>query len=258
MPSPFPGMDPYLEARGHWETLHAWLVPACAENLNPRLPREYIAQPHSRITLVSLDEPAVQRLPDVLVGRRENGPSHRPDPGASAIATLEASPIRLVKHETEVAERWIEIFHLPEMELVTAIEILSPTNKVGSGRSDYLRKRNALIDRPVNLVEIDLLLGGRRMPIEGQFPPGDYSVIVARSARRPDAEAYAWTLRQPLPPVPIPLRAPDPDVILDLAEVFRVCYDRGEYTRIMRYGTPLPASFPISAQDRAWAESVGR
>jgi hypothetical protein len=180
-------MDPYLEARGQWETLHAWLVPACAENLNPRLPGNYIAQPH-----------------------------------------FEAALIRLMKHESEVAERWIEILHLPEMELVTAIEILSPTNKVGSGRTDYLRKRIALIDQPVNLVEIDLLLSGRRMPAEGQFPPGDY---------------YA--------------RAPDPDVALDLAEVFRVCYDRGEYARILRYGTPLPANFPISPQDRAWAESVG-
>jgi hypothetical protein len=96
------------------------------------------------------------------------------------------------------------------------------------------------------------------MPAEGQFPPGDYYAIVARAGRRPDAEAYAWTLRQPLPAVPIPLRAPDPDVALDLAEVFRVCYDRGEYARILRYGTPLPANFPIAVQDRAWAESVGQ
>ncbi|HZW34817.1 MAG TPA: DUF4058 family protein [Isosphaeraceae bacterium] len=258
MPSPFPGMDPYLEATGLWESFHTVLITACAGSLNRRLPEPYFAQVETRIELVGFDEPSAQRLPDVAVVRGDSEPSPRPGTGASGIATLEPTTIPLARQEVEVRDRWIEILHLPEMELVTVIEILSPTNKIGSGRSDYLRKRTALIDRPVNLVEIDLLLGGKRMPMARLLPPGDCFAIVARIELRPDAQVYAWTLRQPLPPVPIPLRAPDPDVNLDLAEAFAMAYDLGGYARVLRYGTPLPASFPINPEDRAWAESLGR
>jgi hypothetical protein len=142
------------------------------------------------------------------------------------------------------------------MELVTVIEILSPSNKGGSGRSEYLAKRDALIDQPVNLVEIDLILSGARMPMSGKTPPDGSVAIVARSERRPNAEVYAWPLRQPLPVMPIPLRQPDPDAALDLAAGFQMTYDRGGYARIMRYRHPLPPSLPISAEDRAWAERL--
>jgi hypothetical protein len=251
-------MDPYLEAGGLWESFHTVLMTACAGTLNRQLPEPYFAQVETRIELLSVDEPSFQRLPDVMVGWRATEPSPQPAAGVPGIATLEPTTIPLARQEVEVRDRWIEILHLPEMELVTAIEILSPANKMGPGRSDYLVKRNALVDRPVHLVEIDLLPGGKRMPMARPLPPGDCFAIVARIERRPDAQVYAWTLRQVLPPVPIPLRAPDPDVHLNLAEVVAMAYDLGGYARVLRYGTPLPASFPISAEDRAWAESVGR
>jgi hypothetical protein len=250
-------MDPYLEARGLWESFHTVLITACAGNLNSRLPEPYFAQVETRIELVSFDEPSSQRLPDVMVGRRDFQPASCPAAEVTGIATLEPTTIPLARQEVEARDRWIEILHLPEMELVTAIEILSPTNKVGLGRNDYLRKRNALIDQPVNLVEIDLLLGGKRMPMAKPLPPGDGFAIVARVELRPDAQVYAWTLREPWRGVPIPLRAPDPDVNLDLAEACAMAYNLGGYARVLRYGTPLPANFPISPQDRAWAESVG-
>src|SRR5262249_24586200 len=146
--------------------------------------------------LVSFDDSASQRLPDVLVGKPDKGQRSHMGSDETGVATIEAAIVRLAKHEDEVGERWIEILHLPDMQLVTAIEILSPTNKIGSGRSDYLKKRNAFIDQPVNFVEIDLLLGGRRMPTECGLPPGDYYEIVARAEGRPDARVFAWTLRQ--------------------------------------------------------------
>jgi hypothetical protein len=158
----------------------------------------------------------------------------------------------------ENRERWIEILHLPEMELVTAIEILMSLHKSGSARSDYLKKRAGLLARPVNLVEIDMLLAGERIPMADRLPPGDYYAIVARAERRPDAEVYGWRLQQPLPILPIPLRKPDPDAVLNLAEVFVLAYDRGAYDRVLRCDRPLPASFPISPEDRAWAEGIGR
>jgi hypothetical protein len=249
-------MDPYLEAQGRWPGFHNALIVHCSELLNRDLPEHYVAQTDERIAMVSFDMPVGDRIPDVLIGRDENGTAAPRSAAPAGVGTLEPTTMQLVKRTVEVRETWIEIYHLPEMELVTVIEILSPTNKGGSGRSDYLAKRDALIDRAVNLIEIDLLLSGRRMPLSGRLPPGDYVAIVARSERRPDAEVYSWPLRQPLPALPIPLRAPDPDVRLNLTEAFQMTYDRGGYTRVMRYGRVLPASLPISPEDRAWAEKV--
>ncbi|MBX6316783.1 MAG: DUF4058 family protein, partial [Isosphaeraceae bacterium] len=140
--------------------------------------------------------------------------------------------------------------------LVTVIEVLSPTNKTGSGREEYLEKRRELIDRPVNLVELDLLLGGRRLPMAEPLPPGDYYALVSRAERRPQAEVYAWTIRQPLPTIPIPLRPPDPDVPLDLAAIFATAYERGRYARSLDYGAPL--TVPLAETDRLWAEGLAR
>jgi hypothetical protein len=103
---------------------------------------------------------------------------------------------------------------------------------------------------------MDLMLRGARMPMQRRLPKGDCYVIVARTESRPDAEVYTWSLRHPLPTLPIPLREPDPDVGLNLAEVFTMAYDLGGYARAIRYGAPFPANFPISPEDRTWAESV--
>jgi hypothetical protein len=248
-------MDPYLEAQGRWPGFHTALITHCNDLLNGELPEPYVAQVDARIVLVSFDPPASNRIPDILIGRDDDAPAAPRQAVAGAVGTLEPTTLQLLSHPIEVREAWIEIFHLPEMELVTVIEILSPSNKGGSGRIDYIAKRDALINQPVNLVEIDLLLSGTRMPMRGPMPPGESVAIIARAERRPDAEVYAWSLRQPLPVLPIPLRVPDSDVSLDLAEAFRMTYNRGGYSRVMRYGRPLPSSFPMSAEDRAWAEN---
>jgi hypothetical protein len=251
-------LDPYLEAQGRWPGFRNLLIAACNELLNRDLPEAYVGQVDARIALVSFDDEPSRRVPDIMIGREEGRPTRRAGDAHAATATLEPVTMRLLKNEVEVREAWIDIFHLPEMELVTSIKILSPSNKGGTGRADYIAKRNALIDRPVNLVEIDLLLSGSRMPIsKGTLRREDYVAIVARAERRPQADVYTWPLRHPLPVLPIPLRAPDPDVTLDLGEAFRMTYDRGGYPRVMRYGRPLPESLPISPEDRAWAVGLG-
>ena len=77
---------------------------------------------------------------------------------------------------------------------------------------EYLDKRDQYIDLPVNLVELDLLVGGRRLPMKKPMPSGDYYALVARAQRRPDCDVYAWSIRQPLPTIPIPLKGLDFDV----------------------------------------------
>ena len=113
----------------------------------------------------------------------------------------------------ELRITWVEIRALPELELVTAIEVLSPINKSRQGRQTYLEKRDERHASRVNLVEIDLLLGGAPLPMKQRIEPGVYYAIIARGARLPGAEVYRWTVRDPLPYLPIPLRAPDPDIL---------------------------------------------
>ena len=185
--------------------LPRWSGHALREAINQRLPEGYVAQIETRVALVSFDLPGAQRIPDVLVGRQPDAPrfSSSSSGEAAGVATIEPRTIPLAAGEVEVRERWIEISSLPELELVTVIEILSPSNKSGSGRNEYLQKRGALIDQPVNLVEIDLLLGGRPMPMGRNLTAGHYHAIVARC--REPAGCPGLRLDDPA------LSSPDPD-----------------------------------------------
>src|SRR5262249_9140656 len=103
--------------------------------------------------------------------------------------------------------------------LVTAIEILSPTNKRGDGRDEYAVKRQALLAGPAPLAEIDLLRAGDRFPVDRPLPSVPYFVFVSRADRRPPVGIWPVALSAPLPAVPIPLDLGDPDVMLDLQAV---------------------------------------
>ena len=113
-----------------------------------------------------------------------------------------------------------------------------------------------MIRQKVHLIEFDFLLGGSRLPMDQELPPGDYYAMVARAERRPDCDVYAWTIRDRLPAIPIPLLAPDPDVALDLGGVFATAYERGRYGRLIDYSKPL--TLVRKREDRAWAEGIAR
>jgi hypothetical protein len=105
------------------------------------------------------------------------------------------------------------------------------------------------------LVEIDLLLGGAPLPMKRRIEPGGYYAIGARGARLPLAEVYRWTVREPLPRLPIPLREPDPDILIDLAALVNRVYDLGRYARTLRHARPLTEAISLTPEDRAWVES---
>ena len=260
MPNPFPGMDPYLEDPAFWRDFHGRFIYAVSEQLLDRLPAEYDAAVDEQVRLVEAPaegegpEPVVKEiLPDVAVTRRP-APGGGP-PNGGGVATLEPVTI-VVPVEQEVRDRWIEIRHRPDNSLVTVIEVLSPTNKTGDGRGEYLAKRRGVLRQKVNLVELDLLLGGRRVEDRERLPPGDYYAIVSRAIQPRTREVYAWGVRRALPTLPVPLRPRDTDVPLDLAVAFATAYDRGRYARRLRYGQPPPG--PLGEADRAWAQGLVR
>jgi len=156
----------------------------------------------------------------------------------------------------EVIEHRIEIRRRPDRFLVAVIELLSPSNKEPPGDRLYSRKRLELIHQAVHLVELDFLIGGKRLAMEDELPTGHYYALVSRAERRPLSDGYAWSIRDPLPTIPIPLLAPDPDVPLDLAATFATVFQRGRYDRSIDYRAPL--DLPLGAADRAWAEELAR
>lgn len=261
MAGPFPGMDPYLEYQAAWPDFQGRLIAAICNELGARLPDAYVARVDERIEIATAEsDPPSSFRPDVLLGRFEGGAKSPAVASARATsATLEPTLVEILDRDPEELRiTWVEIRALPKLELVTAVEVLSPINKSSQGRRAYLDKRDKLHASRVNLVEIDLLLDGAPLPMKQRIEPGAYSAIVARGTRLPVAEVYRWTIRDPLPSLPIPLREPDPDILIDLGALVTRVYDLGRYARTLRRGIPLPETSPLTPEDRAWAAAVSR
>jgi hypothetical protein len=143
---------------------------------------------------------------------------------------------------------FLEIWKGRARAVVTVIELLCPANK-GRYHEQYLLKRRMVLTSSAELVEVDLLRGGQPMPTPGR-PECDYSVLVSRAAERPRTEFWPISLRESLPVVPIPLRAPDPDVTLNLQALLHKVYDTGHYARYIYDKPPQPSLTP---DNDAWA-----
>lgn len=239
MPSPFPGMDPYLEDRLLWPDLHQRLIAYISESLQPQVRPKYIARITERIELASIQK---GYIPDVLIVQ----PPRNLVPAISGTGVMVADePLTFTFLEEERRVPAIEIIYRETGDVVTVIEVLSPSNKMGEGRTQYLQKQNDLLTSQVNLVEIDLLSAeptptlARTMVIDK--PPGwRYVVSVNRSHQRYRLEVYAFGLKERLPRCRIPLRAADPDVTLDLPAVFARCYEVGGYDLLIDYQQEPP------------------
>jgi len=253
MPSPFPGMDPFLENPAYWLDFHSRFVNCWCEAIADVLPPNYEASLGERVYLVEHD-PEARKLgfPNVAVSRAEPCAPAEATPG-SGVATLEPVTIPLTILEGP-RESYIEILHRPDRALVTSLELLSPANKEQPGRTEYLAKRRALLYQQVHVVELDLLVGGRRLPLERPLPPADYYYLVSRVEERPNCQVYYWGLRQLLASLPVPLRMPDPDVWIDLAAVFATAYERGRFGRRIDYRAPVPIS--CRDEDNAWIRAT--
>lgn len=253
MPSPFPGVDPFLEAQGYWPDFHATFLNYWREAIGDRLPDVYDVRVEERVKLVDAEaEESYLIRPDIAILRSR---SPRPDASAGGASVLDPETIPTVILD-EQRDVFLKIIHRPDKKLVTVLELLSPTNKVGPGYHDYLTRRNAVLRQEVHLVELDLLTAGQRVPMRRALPPGDFFAIIARWEQRPDCQVYSWTLRHGSPRIPIPLRAPDPDLTIDLGEVYATAFDRGRYARSVDYRGAL--ELPIPEDERAWAEGLAR
>jgi hypothetical protein len=256
MPSPFPGVDPYLESQGFWPDFHARFITYWADLLGELLPDAYEARIDERVNLVEVrPRPHRRRIePDVAVTRRGEEPGVAVLPAPASTPTLEAVTVPLLIEEEE-SETYIQILHRPDRSLIAVLELLSPANKEDPGLSAYRTKRNALVRHLVHLIEVDFLRGGQRPRLGESYPAGDYYALIARAEQRPNASVSTWGIRQPLPPLPIPLLGSDPAVWVDLASVYNTTYDRGRYARSIDYSIAPTA---VAEADLPWAVQVAQ
>jgi hypothetical protein len=240
MKSPFPGMDPYIEAHGLWGDFHYDLISEIKRALAVVLPERYFVRIGERSYIVLAYE--------------KGKADHLPIPDVVAEAQSSADPVEMLAFVVErFRENFIEIFETSEGErLVTCIEVLSPSNKRPNteGWDLYLRKRQALLLGAANFVEIDLLRGGRRMPMLTPWPSSPCYLLICRRRRAPYCTAWPAGFRERLPVIPVPLDDPDPDVMLDLQPMIEAVYVRSRYARSINYSKALTP--PLAAEDTEW------
>jgi hypothetical protein len=253
-------MDPYIEASGLWEDFHDDLIGEIKRGLEPALPERYFVQIKERsyVVLAGTDEKEEHPfVPDVSLTTPQPREPSLSGGGKTAVAEATETTAEEVTMRAFVATRFqesfIEIYDPePELRLVTCIEVLSPSNKRRGteGWELYLRKRQALLLGSANLVEIDLLRGGQRLPMLDPWPNSPYYLLVCRQSHAPYCRVSLAHFRKPLPTIPVPLRDPDPDIPLALQPMIEAIYARSRYQRRIDYSRPLTP--PLGAEDAAW------
>lgn len=252
--NPFPGMNPYLEDPALWGDVHHTLISVLRRQLNRVLPEGYAALIQERV-YVERDGVRQGYLPDVAVSTRRGQP--HPSSGGAAIAD---APVHIEILTEPLREPFIEIYSIRHKgrQLVSVIEILSPTNKTpnSTGRRLYLRKQRDLLRSQTHLIEVDLLHAGAHTA----FPPAemlrrvrpswDYLVCLHRAGWG-GAEAGVWfiDLPQPLPRIAIPLLPSDPDVEVHLQAALDETYLEGQYHQVIDYAAECPAPLPSAVRE---------
>ena len=197
MPSPFPGMDPYLEDEQLWPVFQHQLV-MCLYQILLAGPGRPLPGP---------------RRPAPL--RHRTGPVH--------LGGARGAPRRL--HRDPPAQR------RPARHAGRGGQ---PGQQDDAARAAGLPdKRREGQDASANLVEIDLVLQGQptlEYSRDG-LPDWDYAVTVTRSTQPERYEIYTATLQKRLPRFRLPLAADDRDTVLDLHTAFTRCYDQGGFAR---------------------------
>jgi hypothetical protein len=226
-------MDPFIEGE-EWKDFHHSILSAIRDVLNPLVLPKYVVRIEESVYLFDEDTPRERTFiePDVaIIDRGGHSQLQSPRSGNLALKPIPHT-VPLPQH---VRQAYLVISDRRHRDVVTAIEVLSPWNKTGRGREHYLNKREGILATPANLVEIDLLRRGERLPTVEPLTPADYYVFVCRPEKLPIADVFAWQLLDRLPEIGIPLASGDADVALDLQAVFATVYDLAAYQFSLDY-----------------------
>ncbi|MGL6075855.1 MAG: DUF4058 family protein [Fimbriiglobus sp.] len=247
MPSPFPGMDPYLELPSLWTSIHTRLLVGISNYLKPQMPKGFRVDVEQYVRLELRDDFSSYK-PDLSVrvtdSKNDTQPRREYQPG---------STIKLTRPKRSQRKRFVKVVDLSNNSIVTVIEVLSYSDK--STREDgrrYRLKRVEFMESGLNFVEIDLLRAGRR-PIK-KPEVRDYYALVSRSTEYPKAEIWDLSILEPLPVIPIPVSPLLPEPVLDLQAVLAKLDDEGGYSESFNYR--IPPKPALRADDVEWATKL--
>jgi Protein of unknown function (DUF4058) len=253
MPSPFPGMNPYLEDPNLWPSFHTKLIVDIANAIAPSLRPKYYVDVETRTYLDEDNTELLVGIPDALVLANAHPP-------AEPLFTSEVSTVVRAKPTTvrlpmpmEIRERYLEVREVGSDAVITVIEVLSPKNKrLGAGQTAYQKKRNLVLGSLSHLIEIDLLRGGAPMSMIGAPTQTHYRVLVSEAPKRSRADLYAFNLQDPIPAFPLPLKPDDAELVVDLQAIVSRVYELGSYDMRINYQQPAPPP-TLSDRDQQWA-----
>jgi hypothetical protein len=239
-------MDPYLEYPGLWPDVHHNLITNSRALLSAELRPKYVVRIEERTYIA--DEPDTAFNPRLRVSDVEG--AGRPGSGVARFS--------FTLFEEEIHEAFLKIIDRESRDVVTVIEILSPTNKLPGtrGRESFEQNRRDVVYSPSHWVEIDLLRGTRMVHVPKEIASHEYVVHVSKKDLRPRGLLYPIRLTQRLPIIPIPLKPEDPDARLDLQTVLDAAYDRAGYDLEIDYRSePRP---PLDGELASWADQLLR
>lgn len=232
MPTPFPGMDPYLEHPDLWPDVHHGLIEAVRSDLAPALRPRYRVLVDKRTYLVETDDLTFMGRPDVAAIRSVE------EVARSYTVDTRVETVRVPVPDI-VEEGYLEVRDTQDGDVVTVIELLSPSNKrSGAGRRRYERERLTIFESQTHLVEIDLLHAHESMLVYGAGEKSHYRILVSRSERRPEADLYAFNVQNEIPTFPLPLRPDDDEPVVELSRLLHELYDRAGYDLSIDYTHP--------------------
>jgi hypothetical protein len=248
-------MDPYLEAQPFWADFHMAMILAMKIALNKRVPKRYSVWTDIHVWIHEPGSMVRRRpvRPDAFLVTDDAADKANLE---TTTAVMSAPAMATLPTRRRTGNRYLKIKETRTDRVVTVVELLSPANKKpGADRDDYLTKRNLNFAEQINLVELDLLRGGKRMPMGRPSPPdAEYFTLVCRGMDFPKTGIWPMHLRDPLPDVPVPLDPEDDVVMLPLQECLAVAYDNGSYERTIEYSKP--AKPPLPPRDAAWAREL--
>ena len=252
MPSPFPGMNPYLEKPDLWPDFHDRFLVYAAELLSQQLGVDFFVRLAEHVFVSDSGEENGRTFHAVISSVNGNPVP----PAGSTVATVPAPAVVILPSDYERDRlNYLEVRDRRDRRVVTVVELISPSNKKpGRDRAQFEAKRRAFLAGDVNYVELDLLRGWPRMAW-AEMPPCDYCVAVSRPEDRPRVDFWPLGLRGPLPIIPIPIQAGRIEPTLPLQVLLHRVYDAAQYARDIYSTPPVP---PLPPADAAWAEEIAR
>jgi hypothetical protein len=253
MPSPFPGMDPYIETSGLWPDFHATMLSAMRADLNANLPAGYAASIEIYVWADEVHSRAGSKImePNIHVRKEKRATNIE-----AATAILSPPSKTILPRLAQKKRKYVKIIDIKTRQVVTAIELLSPSNKKkGDDRTRYLEKRNEYLANNLNFIEIDLLRGGHRPPL-GRTASAvtKFYAMVCRSWEFPEAGVWTFGVRDRLPDIPVPVTQDLQETPLHLSACVARAFDEGRYAESLPYDEPLIP--PPDQHDLDWFNTI--